>query len=34
MSVATIKLDDELLAALNELYYTRELKYKTKEELY
>ena len=28
MSTAAIKLDNELLAALNKLYYTKELKQK------
>ena len=34
MLTAAVKLDDELLAALNKLYYTRELEQKAKEELY
>ena len=34
MLTAAVKLDDKLLAALNELYYTRELKQKAKEKLY
>ena len=29
MLITAVKLDDELLTALNKLYHTKELKYKT-----
>ena len=34
MLMAAVKLDNKFLAALNELYCTKELKQKVKEELY